>query len=589
MSAKSKYLFCIFCLWAGALTAQQGGGEVMLERGPFSRTDSLRGSLNPWRSCFDVLHYDLNLRIDMDARRIRGHNRITLRWLQAADSLQLDAFPELQVDSVTCRGRALPLHRLDYSLRVAASPQWQAGDTLSLTVWYQGKPREAPNPPWDGGFVWKKDREGRPWLTMACEGLGASMWWPCKDHLSDEPDQGMRIAVQLPASLELVTNGWRKSVLNHRDGTRTHEWLVSYPINLYNVSLYVGHYAHIAEEYEGLQGPLKLDYYVLDYNKARAGSYFSQQVKPMLQCFEERLGPYPFYKDGFALAETPYWGMEHQGAIAYGNHFRPNEWGFDYIIVHESGHEWFGNHISVADHADMWIHEAFTTYTEAIYMECLHGYARAQQYLLSQRPLIANQDAIQGPLGVNFEDWKSADMYYKGAWMLHTLRTVVDNDSLWWTWFPALYKDLGMRQVSRADVITHAERHFGRPLQAFFHQYLDYAGIPVLEYALVPQTAGVQVLARWRGVSEGFDMPVSFRPATSPGDTVSVSYSIQPGVGEFTTTLLPGATGQDWAPDTDRLYISAAKVNFSPARTLPAQTAPDKLPQKLRKRERSRK
>jgi aminopeptidase N len=493
-----------------------------------------------------------------------------MRWLAASDSLQIDLFPELQLDSVSWRGRALPVQRHSHCLWVAVPPKWQVGDTLRLQVHYRGAPKVATNPPWDGGFVWKQDQKGRPWLTMACEGLGASVWWPCKDHLSDEPDMGMRIAVQLPPELTLVTNGWRKSVLNHRDGTRTHEWLVQHPINTYNVSLYVGHYVHTGEVYDGAKGPLKLDYYTLDYNSTKALPYLSAEVRPMLDCFERVLGPYPFYEDGYALVETPYWGMEHQGAIAYGNKFKRNEWGFDYIIVHESGHEWFGNHISVADHADMWIHEAFTTYTEAIYMECKHGNAKAVQYLLSQQSLIGNREAIQGPTNVNFDDWDDADMYYKGAWMLHTLRTILQDDDLWWAWFAALYKDLGGKQVDRQTVVAHASRHFNRDLAPFFAQYLDYAGLPVLEYEVSTTNGGTTVLSRWREVHPGFQMPVPFVPvATDSSAQVPDSVLwVLPGTEAYSATVVPGTgSGISWQPDVSACYLLPMQVTFAPAPT----------------------
>lgn len=536
-------------------------GEVMLGRGPFSAADRLRGSLSPHRSCYDVLHYALSLRIRWGDSTIAGGNTIRLRYLHTADSLQIDLMDRYAVDSVLYGNTMLPHHRRHQAIMVAIPPQWQPGEVYDLRICYQGQPRSAPNPPWDGGYVWAKDSLQRPWLGVACEGYGASSWWPCKDHLSDEPDSGMTIAVKVPQPLTVVCNGVLTQVVSHPNKTHTWHWRISYPINSYNVTLNVGHYAHIAHEYTGQAGPLKLDYYVLDYNRPKAERHF-QQVEDMLDCFENKLGPYPYYRDGYALVETPYWGMEHQGAIAYGNHYENNPWGWDYIIVHESGHEWFGNRISVADHADMWVHEAFTTYTEALLVECQEGYRRACTYLQSQRGMIFNQDAIQGPRGVNYEGWKSSDMYYKGSWMLHTLRSTVNNDSLWWAWLRSLPDSLGPAPTSTEAVLAYTARHLGPQVLPIFHQYLYYKDIPRLQW----QRTGNQLMLRWQAHPQ-FVMPVELLSGNAVIRIDSVST-------QFRSYTLPADAPATLRPDQSRYYIEVEDWKFEPLGDVPK--GPDK-------------
>jgi aminopeptidase N len=498
-------LLLLFCLTRAGFA--QPPGDVLLHRGPFGQADTLRGTLDAARSCYDVQHYRLAIQLDLTQKRIAGDNTITFRLLQHTDSLRFDLFSGYTLRSVRLSDNALPYRRQGHAVFVALPDSCQPGHTYSLNIAYEGPPPIAQNPPWAGGLVWSQDSQGRPWASVACEGLGASSWWPCKDHLSDEPELGADLYFEVPRDLYCVSNGILQSIVHQPGGaTHTFHWQVHAPINTYNLTFYLGHYVHRQQVYAGMRGPLVLDCYLLAGN-AQQATPLLEQAQHMLQCFEDKVGPYPFYTDGYALVEAPYWGMEHQGAIAYGNSFRNNEWGWDYILIHESGHEWFGNYISVADHADLWVHESFTTYLESVFVECQAGYGQAQAYLMSQRGEIQNADAIQGPRGLNFDGWASSDPYYKGSWMLHSLRSAVNQDSLWWAYLRGLYHRFGLQQTSTEAVLDYTAGMLGQHHRPMLEHYLYYRALPHLVYALGDN----QLYLRWQGVQPDFTMPVELR------------------------------------------------------------------------------
>lgn len=482
----------------------------------FTRQDTLRGTLSPLRSCYDVTFYDLNLRIRPEEKTIAGHNVIHFEAQQPFSRLQVDLFGNLSLDSILdASGNKLTFEREGNATFVDFAEEVAEGTQTQFTVFYHGKPRIAPRPPWDGGFTWQKDQYDRHWIGVSCEGLGASVWWPNKDHLSDEPDS-MRIYLEVPEELYAVANGNLRSITRLTNDQKGYEWFVNAPINNYNVTVNIAHYRKFSEDFESISGEtVDLDYFVLDYNIEKAREHF-KQVKPMLRCFEQLFGAYPFPEDGYALVETPYWGMEHQGAIAYGNNYRNLEnWDFDFIIVHESGHEYFGNSISVRDHAEMWIHEAFTTYAEALYLECLHDLEKATDYLMTQRKNIRNSVAILGPLGVNFNDWPGADMYYKGTWMLHTLRHAVNDDELWKKAIFDFHDKNRLSHMNTEEVIAFFEQATGKALAPIFYEYLRYTDVPTLEYELETKGDKVKLRYRWKVNEPGFALPVYVR--FSPG------------------------------------------------------------------------
>jgi len=500
----------------------------------FTHQDSLRGSLRPERTGYDVTFYDLNLTVNPAAKSITGSNTIRYRVKQPFTRMQIDLFENLQVEAITQGGKPLTYTRDGNAIFVTMGGPQPVGQVQEIKVAYKGQPREAVRPPWDGGFSWTKDSTGKTWVGVSCEGLGASSWWPCKDHLSDEPDS-MRMTFRVPRGLLCVSNG---RLVHQQDvaGNQTEfTWAVSYPINNYNVTFNLGNYVRIKDQYRSRDHKyLDLNYYVLRYNEAKARKHF-EQVKGMLDCYEWHFGHYPFWRDGYALVETPYWGMEHQSAVAYGNGYKNNPFGFDFIIIHESGHEYFGNSLSCTDGADMWIHEAFTTYMESLYLECTEGYNKAVQYLTTQKKLVKNQYPLVGPMGVNF-DQKDTDIYYKGAWLLHTLRNVVDDDDVWFIALRKLATQKKLSSVSTKEVIDILSRETKTDLRVVFDQYLNYPKAPVLEYKLVEKGDDQEIQYRWIADAPGFNMPLKVRFAYGPWRKIHPTR-------EWQTTTFPKTKG----------------------------------------------
>ncbi|WP_077920708.1 M1 family metallopeptidase [Spirosoma sp. 209] len=538
MNAISRLAFAVFLSILSQLSVQ---AQTPASR--FTHADSLRGGLRPERTSYDVLFYDLSLRVDPATQTIQGSNTIRYKVVKPFRRMQVDLFASMAVRSITQKGSNGQLKPLAYTrdgnaLFITLPDAPAAGQVRDITISYAGKPQIAKNAPWDGGFVWRKDTttaRQADWVTVACEGTGASLWWPNKDHLSDEPDS-MRIRCRVPKGLTCVSNGKLVGQKPAAGGTQTEwTWFVHYPINNYNVTLNITDYAHISDTYTAKDGQkLALDYYVLPGNLARAKAHFAQ-VKPMLACYETHFGKYPFWRDGYKLVETPYWGMEHQSAVAYGNKYRNNAYGFDFIIIHESGHEYFGNSLSCADQAEMWIHESFTTYAEALYMACTQDEARTIGYLNNQRKLIKNKFPMLGPLGVNAEQ-EDTDIYYKGAWMLHTLRHAVNNDKTWFAAIRALATEKQRSIVYTDEIIDFLGKQTGVNLRPLFDQYLRHADLPTFEYKLAGKgTDELEMSYRWVADTDGFNLPVWVRTSTSDWQLLRPTRSWQ------TLTLKAGA------------------------------------------------
>jgi aminopeptidase N len=501
---KAVSLLLAMLALAGSATAQEYS---------FNRGDTLRGKLLPERTCFDVRWYDLEIKVDPAAQTISGRNVIRFTATTDFDKMQLDLFKEMHVDRIEMEGKECTYGREYNAVFVDLPRQVRANETAEITVFYGGAPHVAVRAPWDGGFVWSRDKAGKPWVGVACEGTGASLWWPCKDHLSDEPDS-MRIATIVPDGLMSVSNGNLREKRLHSPGWTLWDWRVTYPINSYNVTVNIADYVQLHDTYTNASGTHDLDYYVLSANKALAEKQF-QQVKPMMECYEQHFGEYPFWRDGYALVETPYLGMEHQGAIAYGNKYKKGYdgldlmgLGFDYIIIHETGHEWWGNSVSTDDHAELWIHESFCTYAEAVYVECRWDEATAENYMMGHRMNIANIDPIVGPRDVNFEDHASSDMYYKGAWMLHSLRHMLDTDEQWFGALHDFATEFRMKVTNTNEVINWWSAKTGRDLGPFFRQFLYHKNPPRLEYKVKGKGKKVKFSYRWVADEEGFDMPI---------------------------------------------------------------------------------
>jgi aminopeptidase N len=485
---------------------------------PPTRADSLRGSITPERAWWDAAFYDLHVRISPRDSSIAGYNAITYRVLAPAREMQIDLQQPLVVDSMVQNGRSLAFRRDGDAFFVTLGDPQRVDARGTIVVYYHGRPRVAVHPPWDGGFIWKEDARGDRWVATANQGTGASAWWPNKDTQSDEPDS-QRVAITVPDPMIDVSNGRLRSTVHNGDGTTTYEWFVTSPINNYGVAVNAGSYAHYSDVYAGEAGELTLDFWPLAYHLEAAKRQWAQ-VKPMLACFEHWFGPYPWYADGYKLVEAPHLGMEHQSAIAYGNGFRNGYLGidlshtglglgWDFIIVHESAHEWFGNNFTTDDLADMWVHEAFANYAESLYEECLHGKEAGARYVIGTRADVENDAPIIPRYGLNREG--SSDMYDKGGNMLHTIRQIVDDDVKWRAILRGLNRTFWHQTVTGAQVERYISEQSGVDLSRVFAQYLTTTKIPTLEYAI----RGNTLTYRWTNVVPGFDMPVRVTLADS--------------------------------------------------------------------------
>ncbi|MVM37608.1 M1 family peptidase [Spirosoma sp. HMF3257] len=486
-------------------------GLASAQRYQFTHDDTLRGSITPERSWWDLTFYHLKVRVQPTDSTLSGSTEIRYRVLKSSQVMQVDLQRPLRVERVEQDGKSLAFRRDGNAFFVTLAKVQQPGKNESVTVYYAGKPKVAKRPPWDGGMVWSHDKEGNWFIATACQGLGASVWWPCKDHMYDEPDS-MAISVTVPEDLMDVSNGRLIKTTTNPDHTRTFDWYVKNPINNYGVNLNVAHYVHWDETYAGEKGALSLNYYALPEHQDSARTQF-KQVPKMLKAFEYWFGPYPFYEDGYKLVETPYLGMEHQSSVTYGNRFRNGYlgrdlsrtgWGllWDFIIVHESGHEWFANNITYKDVADMWIHESFTNYSECLFTEYYYGKEAGATYVIGCRANIRNDKPIIGTYNVNHEG--SSDMYYKGGNMLHTIRQIVGNDAKWHQLLRDMNKIFYHQTVTSAQIEQFMSQQTGINLKPVFDQYLRDTRIPVLEYRLVAN--GIQY--RWANVVAGFTMPI---------------------------------------------------------------------------------
>lgn len=504
---------------AGAQTNTPTGTRSAEPARKYSHADSLRGSNGPGRAWWDATYYDLNVAITPTDSSIRGWNAITYMVLSANKPMQMDLQPPLVVDSIRQDGRDVKYTRDGNALILALTAAQKVGDSKTVTVYYHGKPVAAKRPPWDGGYIWRTDSLGNPWVATANEGLGASVWWPNKDYFGDEPDS-QRVAITVPDSMINVSNGRMRGRKRNGDGTTTYEWFVNEPINNYNIAVNAGSYERFFDVYQGEGGTLSLDYYALRYHVADARKQWAQ-VKPMLKCFENWFGPYPWYRDGYKLIEAPHLGMEHQSAVAYGNGFQNGYLGrdlsktgrgltWDFIIVHESAHEWWGNSLTGKDAAYMWIHESFANYAENLYVECQTGDKKAgAEYVIGTRELVRNDRPIEGVPGVN-DEGSGNDHYYKGGNMLHLIRQLVGNDDKWKQILRGLQSTFRHQTISGAQVEQYISKESGINLSKVFDQYLRTTKLPELEYKI----DGGQLAYRWANVIAGFDMPVQ---VTIPG------------------------------------------------------------------------
>ncbi len=475
----------------------------------FTEQDTLRGSITPEREWWDLNYYHLDVAVDPDKKFISGSNTIRYKVLKKNQVLQVDLQPPLTIEKVTQDGKKLEVVSNGNAHFVQLKKKQKKGDFNQIKVYYSGHPKEAVNAPWDGGFSWRKDSNGKDFVATSNQGLGASVWWPNKDHMYDEVDS-MLISVKAPKGLMDVSNGRLRKV--DKD-TNTYHWFVSNPINNYGVNVNIGDYVHFGEKYDGEKGTLDMDYYVLRDNLDKAKEHFKDAPK-MMKAFEHWFGPYPFYEDSFKLVEVPYLGMEHQSSVTYGNQYKKGYLGrdlsgtglgmkFDFIIIHEAGHEWFANNITYKDIADMWIHESFTAYSENLFLDFYLGKEASSDYVVGTRALIKNDKPIIGPYDVNTEG--SGDMYYKGANMLHTIRQLIGDDEKWRQILRGLNSEFYHQTVTTKQIEDYVSKKSGIDLSKVFDQYLRTTMIPVFEYKI----KGNQLEYRYTNTVDGFHTPLN--------------------------------------------------------------------------------
>lgn len=527
----------------------------------FTRQDTLRGTLGPERTWWDVLRYDIAVTPDFSSHSITGKTTIQYKVVEERhnDYLQIDLQQPLHIDTIFYNGKlyinypAKPYYREGNVWHIPL-PKSPLNSIQTISIAYSGAPRKAKRAPWDGGWIFTYDSLQRPWMTVACQGLGASVWFPCKDHQSDEPDSGASLTMIVPDTLVAVGNGRLRQKKNLGNGQCSWTWEVKNPINNYTIIPYIGKYVNWHEVYTGEKGNLDCDYWVLDYHLTKAKVQFTQ-VPLMLKAFEHWFGPYPFYEDGYKLIEAPHLGMEHQSAVAYGNKFENGYlgsdlsgtgWGlkWDFIIIHESGHEWWGNNITAKDIADMWLHEGFTNYSETLFTDYYYGTTAGNAYCRGTRKRIRNDRPIIGHYGVNEEG--SADMYYKGGNLLHTIRQLIQDDEKFRQILRGLNKDFYHQTVTTRQIENYISGKSGMDLSRIFDQYLRTTEIPVLEYKI----SGQKLLYRWTHCIQDFKMPVKAE---------GFSEWIYPESEWKTTNLTDRISGEEFQVDPN-FYIIVKKV-----------------------------
>lgn len=476
-----------------------------------TRQDTLRGSITPEREWWDLTYYHLDIKVEPDKKFISGSNTVGYKVLKSNKTMQIDLQEPMKISSVEASGESLKFKREGNAYFIELKHKQKKNDINYIKINYEGFPKEAIRAPWDGGLSWTKDENDNHFIATSCQGLGASVWWPNKDHMYDEVDS-MLISVNVPKNLTNVSNGRLRKVTEHKDNTKTFDWFVTNPINNYGVNINIGDYVSFSEVFKGEKGNLDIDNYVLSYNLEKAKEHF-KQVPMMIEAFEHWFGPYPFYEDSFKIVEVPYLGMEHQSSITYGNKYQNGYlgndlsgtgWGlkFDYIIIHEGGHEWFANNITYKDIADMWVHEGFTCYSENLYVDYFFGKEASAEYVIGTRKGIANKKPIIGQYNINREG--SGDMYSKGANLLHTIRQLAGDDELWRQTLRGLNDEFYHSTVTTTEIEEYISKSIGMDLSKVFDQYLRDYRVPIFEYEIIDG----ELKYRWNNVIDGFNMSV---------------------------------------------------------------------------------
>ena len=514
----------------------------------FTRADSLRGMLTQLRTCYDVTFYGLDVKVEPQTKSIEGNTLIRFKTVQSFDKMQIDLYENMKIEKILFRGEELAYTREFNAVFIQFPFIVPAGNEEEIRVMYSGKPQEPDISTLKGGFLWLQDKKGNPWIESVCQGSGASLWWPCKDHLSDKPDS-MKISITIPRGLTEISNGRLIEKKELTDKLTRFDWYVDYPINNYNVVVNIGDYAHFSDLYVSGSDTLNLNYYCMPYNIEKAKQIFSH-VKPMLSLYERDFAKYPFWRDGFTLMESLY-PMEHQSAVSIGSINNPiNSDRYDSSDMirtawHESAHEWWGNSLNCKDIADLWIHEAFATYAEVLSYEKFYGEDAALKYLKSEPP--ANKKPVIGVYNVN--DFRLGDMYTKGALMLHTLRNIINNDSLWFDMLRGLQEHFKYQAVSTDDIVGYINGVLQKDYTYFFDQYLRHAAIPELLVHFEKEGSSTKLQYKWKTDVKGFSMPVKVTVARN-------NFAFIYPTDDWQSMILPGMKPKDFKADTDRFYVT---------------------------------
>ena len=547
-----KKLLFLNLLLAGAISFNSYA-QLGTDKDTFTRADSLRGYLSPLRTCYDINYYHLDVKFDIPDKSISGN--VLFKFTATTDftKLQFDLFSNLNVDKVVYKGQELPYTREFNAVFITFPQTIQKDSKDEFTVYYSGHPTIAKRAPWDGGIEYNVDSLGHAWVNTACQGMGASVWWPNKDQQADEVDSAL-ISISVPTGLKDVSNGRLRKVTKLKDGYTRFDWFVANPINNYDIEANIGDYTHFSDTFDGEKGKLTMDFWPLSYNLEKAKKQLLPNARNMLTAFEYWFGPYPFYEDGYKLIESHHLGMEHQSGTAYGNHYQNGYlgndlsgtgWGlkWDFIVVHESGHEWFGNNITSKDLGDMWIHESFTNYSESLFIDKFYGKQAGQEYVHGTRPRIVNDRPIVGPYNVNKEG--SGDMYYKGGNLLNMIRTIINDDEKWRNILRGLNKTFYHQTVTYDDIVNYISDQSGINLRPVFDQYLHYKNLPILEISV---SSKGKLTSRWLADAKGFNMPVRVR--VKGGEYQFIKPTTRP-----TIIDINGVTKDNIEVDTFNYYI----------------------------------
>jgi aminopeptidase N len=548
-----RRIYYAVLVWLAALAAPAQRAVTYSNPLP-TRAEILRGALGPMRTCYDVTSYHLDVKIDPTEHTVAGSNKIEFKTMEDFEKMQVDLFSNMNIEKIVFDDQAPATYERELDAVFVTLPEKVTkGSSHSVTFYYSGKPIIARRPPWDGGFTWLTNADGSPWDNVVCQGTGASLWWPNKDHQSDKPEN-MTLSVTVPTGLDEISNGRLTNKTDLGNGWTRYDWYISYPINNYCVTVNIGKFAHFSDVYDSKGGKLTLDYWVMPENLEKAKKQF-QQVKLMLDTYEKDFGPYPFIRDGFKLVECPHTGEEHQTAVAYGNHFADGYRGsstaevglkFDFIIIHECAHEWWGNSVTFQDIADMWIHESFGAYAESLYVEDHFGRDEALKYINSRKQAVRNERPIIAQYGRNQES--PGDMYDKGQLILNTLRSVIDDDDKWFSILRGLQDQFKYQSVNADDIFGYIDQKSGTNLDYFFNQYFRFATIPTLVVTATKTGDRVTASYRWQADVSNFHMPIKIM--TSPGkwETVTPTSRAQ-------TVELHGINPEDFKVAEDLYYV----------------------------------